>query len=51
MSSTKLYHSKKEYEKIIEEKLNDTSMRNNLLSAMTTLKTNRKNLIDRKSVV
>ncbi|MGX3010939.1 LutB/LldF family L-lactate oxidation iron-sulfur protein [Helicobacter sp. 23-1044] len=39
------FHSKEQYHKIINEKLNDKQMRENLKSSMHTLKTNRKNTI------
>lgn len=46
MSQSILFHSNKEYEEIIIEKLGDGQLRKNLKSVMSTLKTNRKNLIN-----
>ncbi|PAF46572.1 iron-sulfur cluster-binding protein [Helicobacter sp. 12S02232-10] len=45
MSGNSLFHSAKQYEDAISSKLADGQLRKNLKSAMTTLKTNRKNLI------
>lgn len=46
MSDNLLFHSNEQYEDTISEKLSDNQLRKNLKSVMTTLKTNRKNLIN-----
>lgn len=45
MSKISNFHSKEQYEEIINQKLNDNQLRKNLQSVMQTLKTNRKNTI------
>ncbi|PAF51634.1 LutB/LldF family L-lactate oxidation iron-sulfur protein [Helicobacter sp. 13S00477-4] len=48
MSENILFHSTKQYEVAIANKLSDEQLRKNLKSAMDTLKTNRKNLIKQR---